>query len=644
MVNFLELNTEKKISILVEDSLSSTKVESFKKFGEYLVTSGLITKQQLKDGLEYQSKYGGKIGWILSSLGYISRLDFFRSLANFHKLEFCNNQNKITALIDTKLIQNYSFLELAENEIIPASLDSKKREVVVFTSNPFSKKVINFLNQHFSSYKVRQIVITDLDLIKTLEHFYKKNFIDRAVHGLFYLSPEFSAARVFSKLQLLIIAGLFYTFLFGIYYEPVITLIVVNIIIQTLYVLSLLFKFVVSISGALSEMEEYITDEDVKNLPEKDLPVYTVLVPVYKEPNVIRNLISCLKKISYPANKLDVIILFEEDDKATLQAAKDCKPPINWRFIIVPDCQPRTKPKACNYGLFFARGKYLTIYDAEDIPEPDQLKKAVVAFNRGGDKYLCFQAALNYFNKDENFLTKMFTLEYSYWFDYLLPGLYNLKLPIPLGGTSNHFDLEKLRSIGGWDPYNTTEDADIGIRAFGKSFKVGVINSTTYEEANSKLKNWLRQRSRWIKGYMQTLLVHSRNIVKLYKSVGLKGLLGFFLLIGGTPISFLVNPIMWFVFCVWLITQTQTFIDFFPTVVLYLSLTNLLVGNFIGVYLCMLSVFKRKYYNLLFYTFLNPIYWMLHSIASYIALYELFIKPFYWQKTEHGLTKYKLNI
>ncbi|MGB9668739.1 MAG: glycosyltransferase family 2 protein, partial [Thermosulfidibacteraceae bacterium] len=258
-----------------------------------------------------------------------------------------------------------------------------------------------------------------------------------------------------------------------------------------------------------------------------------------------------------------------------------------------------------------------------------------------GGQYICFQAALNYFNKDENFLTKMFTLEYSYWFDYLLPGLYNLKLPIPLGGTSNHFDVEKLKEIGAWDPFNTTEDADLGVRAFGKGYKVGVINSTTYEEANARIRNWMRQRSRWIKGYMQTWLVHVRNSKKLYKNVGLRGFLAFHLLIGGTPFVFLINPIMWLVFIFWLITKTKALDIFFPPWLLYLSLFNLLFGNFMGIYLNMIAMFKRRYYNLLPYAFLNPIYWMLHSRASYKALYELFTKPFYWQKTQHGITKYK---
>jgi cellulose synthase/poly-beta-1,6-N-acetylglucosamine synthase-like glycosyltransferase len=609
------------------------------RIGELLLSKGLITREQLEEVLEYQKRYGGRLGWILASLGYIRRIDLFKTLAEHFGLEFIQDIETLKKLIDPELLKKFDPQELAKFEVIPAK--QNKEEITILTSYPESHNLYQFLEKHFPNMKYKFIVITDLDLIKLLESYFKEKFIDRAVHGLFYMSPEYSASIVFSRGQVLIMGILFYLSLVGIYYNAVSYFTFLIFVAQLFYVASILFKLILSLAGARAEIQQFITDEEVKALDEKDLPVYTVLIPVYKEPEVIGILINSLKKIDYPQNKLDVILLLEEDDKETYEAAKAHKPPANWRFVIVPTCLPKTKPKACNYGLFFARGKYLTIYDAEDIPEPDQLKKAVIAFQKGGGKYICFQAALNYFNKDENFLTKMFTLEYSYWFDYLLPGLYNLNLPIPLGGTSNHFDVEKLKEVGAWDPFNTTEDADLGVRAFGKGYKVGVINSTTYEEANAKVGNWIRQRSRWIKGYMQTWLVHARNSRKLYKNVGLKGYIAFHLLIGGTPFTFLVNPIMWAIFIFWLITQTKALDVFFPPAILYISLFNLLFGNFLGIYLNMLAVFRRKYYELLPYALLNPIYWFLHSRAAYKALYELFTKPFYWQKTQHGITKYK---
>jgi cellulose synthase/poly-beta-1,6-N-acetylglucosamine synthase-like glycosyltransferase len=283
------------------------------------------------------------------------------------------------------------------------------------------------------------------------------------------------------------------------------------------------------------------------------------------------------------------------------------------------------------------------IYDAEDIPDSDQLKTAVVAFRKNPSDYVCFQAALNYFNAEENVLTRMFTLEYSYWFDYLIPGLDRLKLPIPLGGTSNHFDVAKLRVLGGWDPFNTTEDADLGIRATAEKFRVGFINSTTFEEANANLGNWIRQRSRWVKGYMQTFLVYWRHPLALIRAIGLRQFVAFNLFVGGTPLTFLAAPPLWALFVYWLVTRSHAIEPLFPDTVLYLALANLLLGNFLGIYLNMIAIYLRKNYQLMPYALLNPFYWILHSIASYKALGQLVTKPFYWEKTQHGISRVRAH-
>ncbi len=295
-------------------------------------------------------------------------------------------------------------------------------------------------------------------------------------------------------------------------------------------------------AGARYEAVEPVSDAEVAALTDRELPTYTVLVPVYKEANIIGLLMDNLVSLDYPPGKLDIIVLLEEDDDETIAAARASRPPHFVNLLVVPDAPPKTKPKACNVGLQFARGDYLVIYDAEDRPEPDQLKKAVVAMRKAGPETVCIQASLNYFNVNENFLTRMFTLEYSYWFDYMLPGLDRLGLPIPLGGTSNHFRTDVLRELGGWDPYDVTEDADLGVRASARGYRVGVVNSTTYEEANKAYGNWIRQRSRWIKGYMQTVLVHLRSPVQLGRTLGLKQVLGFLMLIAGTPFTFLSVP------------------------------------------------------------------------------------------------------
>lgn len=296
------------------------------------------------------------------------------------------------------------------------------------------------------------------------------------------------------------------------------------------YTLVIVFRLLSVAVAAARRSEIRVSAEEIAALRSEDLPVYTVLVPLYKEPEVARKIVAAIARLDYPADKLDVKLLLEEDDEVTIAKIREVSLPSNFEPVIIPRGFPRTKPRACNHGLARARGEYLVIYDAEDNPEPDQLKKAVAAFRKILDaeagagsrpgparlllgkpkRTVCLQAKLNYFNSRQNMLTKFFTLEYSVWFDLFLPGLHALGVPIPLGGTSNHFVTEALRQMGGWDPFNVTEDCDLGIRIARAGWRTQILDSTTWEEANSRVGNWIRQRSRWVKGYFQTHLVHTR--------------------------------------------------------------------------------------------------------------------------------------
>jgi len=413
-------------------------------------------------------------------------------------------------------------------------------------------------------------------------------------------------------------------------------------LIQVFYLLSITYKVIISMAGVrhkFFKQKHETIKEDIK-----DYPVYTVLVPLFHEPEqVLESIIGAIKALDYPQNKLDVIFLFEKKDKHTIKLAKSLNPPSSWRFFFVPNGTPTTKPKACNYGLYFARGKYLVIYDAEDIPEPDQLKKALAAFTNSPEEYATFQAFLNYYNRNENFLTRMFTLEYSYWFDYMLSGLFKFNLPIPLGGTSNHFKVDVLRKISGWDPFNVTEDADLGVRMAAEKKKVGVIDSTTYEEANSSFRNWIRQRSRWVKGYMQTSLVYNRSPLRLIKTLGFTRWASFQMIVTGTPFTFLINPIMWLTFLTWIVAKNWVIFPDIPYAIVLMGTISLIAGNLLMILLNLSAAFSRKYYSLIPYSLLNPIYWVLHSIAAYKALWQLIFRPFYWEKTNHGITSYQFE-
>jgi cellulose synthase/poly-beta-1,6-N-acetylglucosamine synthase-like glycosyltransferase len=588
-----------------------------------------------------QAESGGELSWIMASMGLVTRRELYESLAEHYGLPLVRDIERFRTNVDIGLLQKMTYSDVIRHEFMPFSVNGD--ELVIATSHPQNPVAHAFARERFGVTSIAELLVSDLDLTLLASRSFRDSMIDDAVMGNDTRNPEQSARRVFTIPQIVVIAAILIGFVAWGYLDIRSMLVVLIGIMQIFFIGSVAFKVVLSIAGARNEISQPVSAEEIAALRDEDLPVYSVLVPVYKEPEVVGQLIGGLKNIDYPQHKLDVMLLLEEDDVATLQAAKDARPPANWRFIVVPNRQPRTKPKACNYGLAFANGEYLVIYDAEDIPEPAQLKTAVCAFRKNPPDYVCFQAALNYFNAEENVLTRMFTLEYSYWFDYLIPGLDRLRLPIPLGGTSNHFDVAKLRVLGGWDPFNTTEDADLGIRASAEKFRVGFINSTTFEEANANLGNWIRQRSRWVKGYMQTFLVYWRHPLTLIRTIGIKQFLAFNLFVGGTPLTFLAAPPLWALFVFWLLTRSHAIEPLFPDAVLYLALANLLLGNFLGIYLNMIAIYLRKNYALMPYALLNPFYWMLHSIASYKALGQLVTKPFYWEKTQHGLSRVRAH-
>ena len=386
----------------------------------------------------------------------------------------------------------------------------------------------------------------------------------------------------------------------------------------------------------VSRREIEVTPEEVAALADGDCPLYTILVPLYHETETLGRLVDGISRLDYPHDKLDVIFLLEEDDHETRGAFAQLTVPPYIRGVVVPDMQPKTKPKACNLGLYIARGKYLVIYDAEDRPEPDQLKKAVIAFTRVEPNVICVQAKLNFYNPRQNLLTRLFTVEYSMWFDLFLPGLDYLNQPIPLGGTSNHFLTHRLRELHGWDAFNVTEDCDLGVRMAERNYQTRMLDSTTWEEACSHLGFWIRQRSRWIKGYIQTYLVHCRRPFGMVARLGFWRTFGFHMMIGGTPICLLINPVYWVLALFWVIFRSQEVAEFFPFPVILFAAVCLFVGNFVFVYAGVLAAYRRQYYDLVKTSLLMPFYWVLMSVGAWKGFLQIIYTPNYWEKTKHG--------
>ncbi|HEY0186174.1 MAG TPA: glycosyltransferase [Cellulomonas sp.] len=603
-----------------------------RRVGDYLVDRGLVSTETLDAAASVASVSGARIGEVLVAIGAVDSESLTRALAELWDLPYVVPSRTDAPLhlegLDVEQLLQEGWLpmeELADGGRVVAVLDEPTDELRASIRTRLGVEPYLVLADR---WEFQQAVLAR----------FGGDLRDKASLGLWGRSPGQSARTVLVLWQRVVGVILLILLVLAVIARPRVAIVTLSVVVGLAFLIGTGFKFWASLRGARMENVARSDPADLAALTDNELPRYTVLVPVYKEANIVANLIANLGALDYPAHLLEVLILVEEDDTETRAAAEAAHPPSHFRFITVPAGQPQTKPKACNVGLEFATGEFLVIYDAEDKPEPDQLKKAVLAFRAAGEDLVCVQAALNYFNADENPLTRMFTLEYSFWFDYMLPGLEYGRLAIPLGGTSNHFRINGLRRLGGWDPFNVTEDADLGIRASAEGLRVGVIDSTTYEEANTSYPNFIRQRSRWIKGYMQTTLVHLRNPFRLVKVAGLRQTLSFLFLVGGTPATFLAVPVLYLVFLASLFADPGQLEFLFPGWVLWLSMFNLGVGSALMIYVSMMGAFKRRRYGLVLWGLANPLYWLLHSIAAYKALWQLITKPHYWEKTAHGLT------
>ncbi len=486
---------------------------------------------------------------------------------------------------------------------------------------------------------------------------FSKNMVEKEGVGFHYKGEKFihhtllpyeeSAFRRISPGQILVIISILEIIIWGFIFNWHAALVVSLAVLTILYFADLIFNFRLIIRSFSNSPEINVTKKELATLQEENLPMYTIFCPLYKEGKVLSQFTKAIANLDYPKDKLQVMLLLEEDDDETVGIAQALNLPPYFEIVVVPHSKPKTKPKACNFGLTRAKGKYIVIYDAEDVPEKDQLKKVILAFNKLGPETACIQAKLNFYNPHQNILTRVFTAEYSLWFDLVLTGLQSIDAPIPLGGTSNHFRLEDLITLNGWDSFNVTEDCDLGMRIVKRKYKTALVNSTTLEEANSDIRNWFWQRTRWIKGYIQTYFVHMRRPEEFVSELKKPHILTFQMVVGGKILSMFVNPLMWAITIAYFAGRAVVgpFIEsLFPVAILYMAVISLVAGNFLYMYYYMIGCAKRKQWTLIKFAYLVPFYWLCMSMAAWVALYKFVVDPHHWSKTKHGLHLNNTNI
>ncbi|HZP18876.1 MAG TPA: glycosyltransferase family 2 protein [Bauldia sp.] len=366
-----------------------------------------------------------------------------------------------------------------------------------------------------------------------------------------------------------------------------------------------------------------------------DLPVYTVLVPLYREEGMVEQLVAGLESLDWPRDRLDIKLIVEEDDLATRRAVTRAAGGPPFEVIVVPRAAPRTKPKALAFALSFARGSFVTIYDAEDRPHPAQLREAYAAFRRAPAEVACLQAPVIVNNRRASHISRFFSVEYSALFDGLLPALVRLGLPLPLGGTSNHFRREVLEAVGAWDPYNVTEDADLGIRLARFGYRSATLLLPTYEEAPVSFLPWLNQRTRWFKGWIQTWLVHMRQPVRLVREIGFRQFAGFNLVGIGMILSALIHPAYLAALVLGLANPFAFGGDLAAEFVAGISLVNLAAGYLAMAMLSLRTLAMRGRRRDAAALVWMPVYWLMMSLACLRALVEVAARPHHWRKTPH---------
>ncbi len=601
------------------------------RLGEWLISKEHINANCIETALMQQTSSHAKLGDILLASRVITPLQWLQALkaSGIHALDTDSVWNAGRELQNSDHLPHY-----IARHYIPLQCADGTIHIATYVPND----ALQTWCCDFYQAPCTLRLITRRDFHHYLTSHFHAHLTTYAQEHLHNIAPEFSAKESITTSQrngmimaLIALAICAYLAPTGFWYGAIIAT-------TLFYIATLGFKLMLLIMAAPSVARHNLWRHIAANLKESELPTYSILVPLYKESEaILTQIIASLEELNYPKTKLDIWLITEQDDPVTREYLKRLKPADYFRILEVPNSKPRTKPKACNVALPLITGEFVTIYDAEDKPHPDQLRLSIAAFQTSSKRLACVQAPLNYYNRSENILTKLFSIEYSALFTLFLPALRRLRIPIPLGGTSNHIRTEALRAVNGWDPFNVTEDADLGIRLAYQGYLTDILPSLTLEESPISINAWLKQRSRWIKGYIQTWLVYMRSPVRLLKQIGLPAFLGFQFFVGAPAITFLLGPLFWGISIISLTGIAPALA--LPGWLLACCAITLVLGFALQWATAHIATEREQWKFMLTAKLLYPFYWILHSIACVKALWQLAIKPHYWEKTTHGQSR-----
>ena len=581
---------------------------------------------QLKSARRRSYQNGSDIVRELVAAGQLCETEYFRQVAADLNLDFVEKVDPATLVLP----QGHKTETMLNAGAVRCMAQNREGFVLSAPSQPNVSLMSRTLSRTPSlrgSFKITSRAQLEEALISRLSSGQIRETVDEMPLWL----PEFSAKNVLTAKQ---------GFVLGVALSALVMAFAMAFEFAMLFLhlaASLLFAGCVILRLRAASQIVPVTDKPLKDA-EGPFPIYTVMVALYKEARVVPQLCSHLNKLNWPASRLELFFVCEEHDLETISAIETAKPNVGCRIITVPNYGPQTKPRALSYALSMARGEFVVIYDAEDRPHPDQLKEAYCRFQREPMRTACLQSPLVITNGAKSLIARMFAFEYAALFGGLLPYLARRSGFMPLGGTSNHFRRSVLMEAKAWDPYNVTEDADLGTRLVRLGYRTGMLSLPTLEDAPVRLAQWLPQRTRWFKGWIQTWFVHMRHPALLHRQLGFFNMIRFQVMTLGLFLSAIVYPFM-IVEMSWQLSAIMTGggygLTSFAALIFAIDFANVALGH-LGFYLLGLRARPGAGMlgNLMVLLSL-PAYWTLMAVAALRAVWQLFRTPHYWEKTEH---------
>lgn len=614
---------------LAEPRFAGTS-QSHQPLGQHLLHAGAIAQDDLTHALELQSHVDAPLGDILISEGLADRQDVLRALAKQHNAQLAD------------LAKDPPDLNLAKR--LPSALCLRYKVVpwlkigdvlLVATSKP----------NDFASFRtcmgpdalrMLPVIADERQIQAEISRLYGPELAQRAATRV----PAAESCRTWGIApQRRLLLALF--FLLGACLAMIMAPLWSLTIAMLFAFVTLLMSTALKCAALWSQVSHHIPETPASFQYQATpfrMPRVSILVPLLEEKEIAGALISRLTQLTYPKSLLNVVLVLEAGDDVTRATINRTRLP-GWISVIeVPEAEGlTTKPRALNYALDFCQGSIIGVWDAEDAPEPDQIERVVTRFQSAPENVACLQGILDYYNPKANWLSRCFTIEYAAWWRIILPGIARLGLVIPLGGTTLFFRRDILEKLCGWDAHNVTEDADLGVRLARHGYVTELLPTVTYEEANCRAWPWVRQRSRWLKGFLITWCVHMRQPRQLLQNLGWVRFMGLqtVLLVG--VCQFVCAPLLW---SFWLILagMPHPVALTLGVPVVWTMVGVFIIAETLNIGLAMLAVSGKEHRHLMPWCFTLPLYFVLGAFAAFKALHEMVSSPFYWDKTQHGIT------